>query len=306
MHSIPFFNGMRLLIGGLHSALKAADLSAICELDSRWKLSRLGIESASLEHRAAIFTCLEQITRDWPSQFLQLLKISKKPFSTWCHESSGDAFWYEALVRRECYSGRARLSLTEVDAISNWHLSQSRKLVGKKAREIAGRDIARFTRSARYGIVSNDSYEELMISLDHEIAGTQSKNERSLLLRDKVMFATARVFSLDLGDLAALKIGDFDLTAINDLPPQFNYPPITSDESKAWISWYVTTIRPSVRVNVDEQALFVSPRTGRALGPTSVSGRFCRAVGAAGLERTIKSYTWWTKHSLTPIGNLTT
>jgi len=56
-----------------------------------------------------------------------------------------------------------------------------------RSKELSGRDIDVHVPDRMPHPVSDDAYEDLLTSIDHQVAGTQDKIERACLIRDKVM-----------------------------------------------------------------------------------------------------------------------
>lgn len=132
--------------------------------------------------------------------------------------------------------------------------------------------------------VSDDVYEDLLISIVHQIVGTLDKTERACLTGDKVMFAVGRQFGLSEGKLAGLT-----LEQVCVLAPDVAR---TSAPARAWAEWYWAKMRPELQPMADVDCVFALSRTRHGFQHSAVGLRFQRMLKTARC-RLIVSYGMW-------------
>ena len=140
--------------------------------------------------------------------------------------------------------------------------------------------------------LDDDVADMLIASIDHEISRA-SKVDRGILLRDKVMFSVARCLKLKITQLASLSIEDLALA--DEEKFSFWTRLESKDAAYAMMKWYANHVRPSLALEA-EDALFISNK-GARIGANGIGMRFHRALQAANLSRSIKSWNQWIGHS---------
>lgn len=247
-------------------------------------------ERIEIPQRAILLQLACQLTVNWPQQFLQKCKAVPHPY-TLLSEGDGDIpYWLYSVMRWDLYSGKADISKTEAMAMTSVFEQQGLTCsFAQLVRKTWGRDIAHLmTRTAS---VDDDVADMLIASIDHEIARA-SKEDRGILMRDKVMFSVARCLKLKITQLASLSIKDV-ASADED-----KFSLWTRLESKvaayAMMKWYANQVRPSLAQGT-EDALFVSKK-GARIASNGIGMRFRRVLHAADLHRSILSWNQWIAH----------
>lgn len=290
MHSLVFFEGLRALIAGVSSRQTQDRLTGSLKLVG-WP--RTGLEMASLEMRRHLFQVLATLLEDWPESFVSLVRANQLRYSDLKGDSEHRAFWYEDVIRRDAARGYAPIGQEEADAIADAVELRYGRYLGTKARELSGRDIDAHVADRRLHPVSDDVYEDLLTSIDHQIAGTLDKLERACLIRDKVMFAAGRQLKLSEGALA-----DLTIERVRELTPDiealsFADVARTPAQARAWVEWYWDKMRSHLRPESVVDRIFTSARTRRGFRHSAVGLRFQRAVSDAMMSRSIHGYECW-------------
>lgn len=295
MHSLVFFDGVRELITGITSRqtlvrLKKQGDSNFVNL-AGWP--RMGLEMASLPMRRNLFQSLAVVLDNWPENFVDLIRNRGLRYSDLKGDSEQRAFWYEDVICHEAAGGYAQISQEEADAIADAVEVRYGRFSGAAARELSGRDIDAYVADRRPQPVSEEVYEDLMTSIDHQIAGTLNKMERACLIRDKVMFAVGRRLRLSEGGLA-----DLTIERVKEIVPEveklsFVDVARTPAQARAWVEWYWSKVRPQLQPVPSLDCVFTSPKTRRGLRHSAINNRFQRVVAAAMLRRSVNSYRCW-------------
>lgn len=297
MHSLVFFEGLRALIGGITSKqtqerlVRPAKLSGI-DL-SGWP--RTGLEMASLPQRLELIRLLVIVLEDWPSNFSSLIHECKLRYADLKGDSEQRPFWYEDVIRHEAGGGYALISHDEADAIAGVVEGKYGHFSVEIARALSGRDISAHIPERLPQPVSDEVYEDLLTSIDHQVAGTLDKTERACLIRDKVMFAIGRQLQLSESALA-----DLTLERVREIVPEveelsFVDAARSPGQVRAWVEWYWEKMRSQLQPRSEVACVFTSSRTRRGFGHSAVGVRFRQMVEAAMLQRSIPSYSCWSK-----------
>lgn len=292
MHSIVFFDGLRALIAGITSRHSRERLKKSIKLEdidlSDWP--RTGLEMASLSMRRELFRLLATVLERWPTNFIELIHECKLRYADLKGDSTQRSFWYEDVIRHEAGGGYASISQDEADAIADAVEVKYGRLNLRAASRLSGRDIASHVVDHLPRPISDDVYEELLTSIDHQIAGTLDEIDRACLIRDKVMFAAGRVLGLSEGALANLTLEQVRAQVSEVAVPDFSEVAKTRTQGRAWVEWYWDKIRPKLKPMPDSNFVFTSALTRRKFSHSGLGVRFQKTVEGAMLQRSICSY----------------
>lgn len=244
-------------------------------------------ERIEISHRAILLEYAWKLTVNWPEQLLKKCKAVPHPY-TLLSEGDGDIpYWLYSVMRWSLYSGKADISKTEAMAMTS--VIEQQGSTGSLARLVKktwGRDIGHLmTRTAS---LDDDVADMLIASIDHEIARA-SKEDRALLLRDKVMFSVARFLNLKITQLAFLTIKD--IASADEANFSFWTRLGSIDAAYAMMKWYANQVRPSLALDT-ENALFTS-KNGVRITANGIGMRFHRALHVANLHRAIIGWNQW-------------
>lgn len=297
MHSLVFFDGLRALIAGLMSFRTRKRLTGPTRMHGidfgSWP--KMGLEMASLQMRRELFRWLAVLLDGWPANFSSLIRENKLRYADLRGDSACRPFWYEAVIRRETRGGFALISQDEANAIAAAAETKYGRFSGTSARKLSGRDISAHVADRKVQPVSDEVYEDLLTSIDHQVAGTLDKTERACLIRDKVMFAVGRQLQLSESALA-----DLTLERVREIVPhadELSFVEVakSSGQARAWVEWYWEKVRPQLQPRPKVARVFTSSRTRCGLRHSTVGVRFRQMVEAAILQRSIPSYSSWSK-----------
>ncbi|HET7832643.1 MAG TPA: TniQ family protein [Gallionella sp.] len=295
MHSLVFFEGLRSLIAGITSRhtqerLKGTTKWSSVDL-STWPCAEL--EMASLPMRRKLFNWLASLLESWPVNFVTLIRENKLRYADLKGDSDHRSYWYEDVIRREASGGHAPISHMEAEAIAGAVEARLGRFSGTAARILSGRDIVNHVVDRLPQPISDEVYEDLLTSIDHQIAGTLDKIKRAALIRDKVMFAAGRLFGLSEAELAGLTLEQVRALVLERESPNFSDVAKTQAQARAWIEWYWKNIRPFLQPRNCTRNIFTSYRTRKGLGHSSIGAMFQQTVNRAFLQRSIRSYSCW-------------
>lgn len=295
MHSIVFFEGVRELIAGITSKQTRERLRESLLLNghvlSDWP--HMQFEMNSQSHRRDLFQALAMALEHWPANFIGLIQECHLRYADLKGDSEQRMYWYEEVIRREAGGGFAPISHVEADAIAGVVEARYGHFSGDMARMLSGRDISTHIPERLPQPVSNEVYENLLTSIDHQVAGTLDKTKRACLIRDKVMFATGRQLGLSEGALADLTLDRVRTLAPEGVELDFSEVARTPAQARAWVEWYWEKMRPQLSPENGDDCVFTSSRTRRGFRHSAVGARFQKVVNAAMLQRTIQSYGCW-------------
>jgi hypothetical protein len=283
MHSVAFFNGLRLLLSGLKHASRRR--SSTCQLRRQFSHEILSV-------RMSYMNQLDEALTEWPTKFISHVSDSKFGSSVWCCDPAVSAFWYEDFIKRQCNAGQVPIGQDESRAIANYVWHKAGKATSADIRKVTGRDLSRVLKLPETSRVSDDDCVTLLASLDHQIADCQDRSARFILLRDKFMLATSRALTLTLGQVSSLNVNDV-LCRAGDNTPNFLHPPTTPDDAYSWLSWYIVHIRNEFNPPECESGMFLCLDKGTRIKKSAISVRFKLATDSAFLSRQIPSFAHW-------------
>lgn len=300
MHSVMFFQGLRDMIAGFISKVSLQRLRRSSILDdidlSGWVKS--GLEMSPIGTRRAMFLFLARLLEEWPDSFTNHIRKCDLRYSDLRGDTDYRPFWYEDVIRRESLGGFAKISQLEAESIA----AATEKLNGqfslKRSRELFGRDIAMHVPDRLPKPISEDTYEDLLTSIDHQIAGTQDEIKRFSLIRDKIMFATGRQLHLSQTELTNLTLERVRQLVPEVVEKNFAEAARSPAQVRAWIEWYYVKLRPRLNPMSSEDRIFTSMTTRTGLKKSILGVRFQAAVNVGMMHRTIGSYRDWTRKPL--------
>lgn len=296
MHSLVLFEGLRELIAGLTTKQTRMRLKGSVKLHGQdlcdWP--NMQIEMSSQAHRRELFQVLGMLLDHWPTNIVELIHECRLRYADLKGDSAQRMYWYEDVIQREAGSGYAPIGSEQAGSIVDAVIAKNGKFSHKKAREISGRDISLHLQDRKVRPVSDDVYEDLMTSIDHQVAGTLDKTERACLIRDKVMFAAGRVLGLSEGELAELTIEQLRAIVPEEVKADFSDVARTPAQARAWVEWYWNATRPQIDPKPDINRVFTSANTRHGFGHSAVGARFHKTVDVAMMQRSISSYGCWT------------
>ena len=259
MYSPIFFEGLRVMCSGLVARRERPRMpSRLKNLkEVAESIPIRGVEYARTATRYELMQEIVALLKEWPNHFLQVMKGSLFRYST-LHGYLGNVpYWYESVIKTELKHKYSTLPKEE----------------------------------SRH--VASDVYKDLIVSIDHEIAATQNKKLRLMLLRDKFMFVIGYTLRLSANKLSTYTIDDIRKLVPQTIKVSFYEVPVTAMQGRAWCEWYLENIRPQLLPAVREKRLFVSSRTHSAMSRSLIGYRFKRAVDAALLSREIENYSFF-------------
>lgn len=276
IYSPQFFEGLRRIMRIAPASLVFSKKRPIFEL-------------ASIQQRALLLQFSMNLIAGWPSKFLMRCEEIPHAYTTLTVGGDVVPYWLQSVLRRNVYLGKAKISTEEAEAMVNMAVGSGlTKSVITQVRKLWGKDIGHLVPKGKS--VNDETAAVLIESLDHEATLAGSKN-RNLLLRDMVMFITARCLKLMPSQLTQFEIQDFEaIASAHPKPPSWMYIH-TREEADAVLHWYVLVVRPQIAAK-SERALFVSSK-GRGLSASGASARFVGAVASAGLRVRISSWQSW-------------
>lgn len=297
MHSLVLFDGVRALIAGITSRQTQERLMKSAKeinIDlGGWP--RTGLEMASLPIRRDLFRWLAIVLGNWPANFTGLIHKYKLRYADLKGDSENRSFWYEDVIRREAGGGYAPISQAEAEAIAMAVEARYGHFNITAARVLSGRDIDVYVPDRMPHPISDDIYEDLLTSIDHQVAGTLDKTERACLIRDKVMFATGRQLRLSERALAELTLDQVRMLAPESAELDFSNVAKSPAQVRAWVEWYWYKMRPQLQPEAGVNTVFTSAITRYAIRHSTVGSRFQKAVNAAMLRFSIPNYGCWTR-----------
>jgi len=295
MYAFLFFDGLRAICTGLTKKSDRNRLSnslqSIQKIAKDWPVN--GIEHAPVQARHALLAEVVDLLKNWPDNLLIAAKNSNLRYSSLSEYQNNLPFWYDGVLRKHLKHHPAPITHTEVDSIVNAIEFRNGRFHNHLARKLYGRDLSRHKKHYSHPPVSFDTYEQLLASIDHEIAGTLDKTRRLELLRNKVMFAVGRVLHLSISELSEITIEDVRVIMPTRVPSSFVESPTTLLQARAWAEWYFENVRPYLQPNSMETKLFTSLMTRRGLKRSAISAVFNKAVKTSHLHRSISCYSSW-------------
>ena len=295
MHSLVFFEGVRALIAGMTSRHTKERLRKSATLDrinlDDW--SRTRFEMMPITERRGIVDLLTLVLKKWPTNFTELIKDCRLRYCDLKGDSEQRVFWYENVIQEEAGCGYAPISKEEARAIANVVEVKHGRFSGATARRLYGHDINGRVPEYFPQPVTDDVYEELLTSIDHQVAGTLDRIERACLIRDKVMFATGRQLRLSERALAELTLDRVRVLVPEKVALDFFSVAKSPVQARAWVEWYWDRMRPQLQPEPSADHVFTSARTKCRFRRSAIGVKFHRLVEAAMLRRSIRNYGCW-------------
>lgn len=273
VYSHLYFEGIRCLISALKKFQKPENFI-------KKRFEYLNVEER-LEFLLPIFELLNQ----WPETFLKFFINKKAPYSAFTPNVNEIPYWLSSVLRTNLYQRNAVVSIPELTAIANVVEQTGCKSVSVSIRRISGRDPFKLFQTKR---VDDDTADILLASIDHRIS-TATDKERLLLLRDKVMFITARCKHLSMKELLELKT--INSSKFKTCTFSFWDRVETSSQVEAMINWYSQYSRMQLKEPLSEALFFA--HNCKPLHKSSVGARFRMAIQIAGLSRSISGWSSW-------------
>lgn len=296
MHAIIFFDGFRELVAGITGRHTQERLKSSAKLGgvnlSGWPSA--GLEMASLPLRRELFHLLAMVLEDWPVNFIRLIHECNLRYADLKGDSEQRVMWYEDVIQREAGCGHTLLvGRDEADAIANAVEIKHGHFNADMARKLSGHDIHAYVPDRLPTPVSDEVYEELLTSIDHQIAVTQDKIERACLIRDKVMFAVGRQLGLSEGKLANLTLEQVRALVSDEVELDFSDVARSPAQARAWVEWYWVKMRPQLKPKPEVDCVFTSAKTRRGFKHSAVGKRFQQVVNVGMMSRCVASYVCW-------------
>jgi hypothetical protein len=289
LHSVLFFAGLRAVAKGLLALRKEA---------GGVKVTSAGLEGLSLADRFPLFIELSEVLDAWPTNFLSRCSIAPRPFITFTRDQPTLPFWFYRVCDSDLRREVPRISDEEVAYIEAHIEWLDGRFSLARSRAIFGRDISPALSRSRTAVGSEDA-EVLAAEIDHRVAGTVGQ-ERLDLLRDKVLFVTARVLGLSRRQLARLSLADVVDDAADNADERSMLVPSTPAELRDYFVWYKKEVRPRYPTADSEPWLFLSTGSRGQMSESLIGSRFMTAVRSADMSRRIKNFAHWTFVERTP------
>nr|WP_315481921.1 TniQ family protein [uncultured Undibacterium sp.] len=281
VYSHLYFEGLRVLMLGLS------------KFDTQGS-GNTNFERASIENRLVRLRTALELLDHWPDRFLDFCARVKAPYSAFCRDSPQIPYWLGSVLRRHVFNAYASISISEMASIMQVAERDGTTSIRTRIRQVSGRDPTRFLPLTKG--IDDDVADILLASIDQEITGLNEK-KRAILLRDKVMFITARCLKLNVSQLLrhqtkSLQKKEYCMFSFWDRVE-------TWGQVEAMLCWYQNCIRPII-CSGQCTSLFTTSN-GKPLRHSAVGARFHRAVRLASLERTILDWKYWITNSKTSL-----
>lgn len=278
--SLAYFDGMHILAAGLAKLLSAKN-----------GCGTSAIEMMDRETRTAVMEKLARTVDDWPRNFVKLTKSIPGPYTHFLRDRRKGRVPYWLLSEID-NTRRSRLSIQaeERDYICALTEATMGRLTGAGARELFQRDMSRHL--SIYP-VSHDDAEMFVASIDQAISVARGKCRRDLL-RDKVMFVTARIFRLSTVQVANLELRFLSTIPIDNTIEPTGSIPQTSLELSHWMRWYLKEVRPLYRA-AQTPWLFLCDSLRGQPSDSLISARFHSALSRTDVSRRISNFSRWIK-----------
>ncbi len=272
IYSHLYLEGIRILMSGL-SKLGAPDFD------------KLKFEHATAGQRLIRLLAAFRLLENWPENFLKYCSDKKAPYSAFCPNLSETPYWLSSIFRKNLFKRYAPVSNAEFTSIIDVVEKSGCRALAAGVRQLSGRDTSRLHATLR---VDDDIADILLASIDHCISSAPGIKQLALL-RDKVMFITARCLNLSVNDLLKFDANEFT----TETSPTFSFWDRVESKSQvnAMLCWYCQYSRAQTGKYKPEALFFI--HNGKRLNKSSVGMRFKRAVQLAGLERSISSWRNW-------------
>jgi hypothetical protein len=293
MYSTLYFDGLRALIAGLTSrrSIQRMVQHGRCNELTLCAWPRAGFEFATLEDRKSLVAWLSKLLHDWPRHLRALIHDAKLRYADLIGDSKTRPYWVECVIKDEASGGFATISKDELLSITYAVEKRYGLFSLEGARALSGRDLSNHL--PKRSFVSDEIYEDLLVAIDHLIAGTLDEAERVCLIQDKIMFAAGRLLGLTERALANLTLSRLKLFAPTKAELDFSRAANTSSQVRSWIEWYWDTIRPRLHPAANVDQVFISIKTHRGFKHSAIGRHFQQLVESTSMRRAVGSYDCW-------------
>ena len=279
LHSLAYFTGLRVLAAGIARMINTEEESA-----------RPQLEAMDISARSHLMQRLAETVRNWPESFITLTSGMKRPYTHFFRDKDRlqVPLWLQEAgdqIRR----GHLSFSKEERDYVFAMTEATTGRLTSKAARGLFKRDISRLLREPA---VNQEDASWFIASIDQSISGSSGKHRRDLL-RDKVLFTTARVCRLSIPEVIALNTGFADTLGDESQEPVCDVPESKSDLAR-WMRWYLKEVRSQYQ-SAGTPWLFVCDTERGQLSDSLVSARFQAALTQSGISRRISNFRRWSQ-----------
>ncbi|WOI46514.1 TniQ family protein [Acidovorax sp. BLS4] len=275
LHSVLFFNGIQPVTEALVSKVVGV---------------RGGIDTAPLRARREAMEKLRELLVSSPAEICGITKYYGLTYTDCIRKKESPPSWllkhFSDLKLRQ----NRRQTPEEFATIARILGAKVGRVSPTMAKLYFGIDATRKLPSYFYSSVSDNAFEQLMVSLDHLISETSDQPGRLALLQDKLAYSLVRIMGL-----TAPRLADITLDEAAQLLPRRNFlrhpgfrpVPTTSEELRDHLWWHIRKIRPTIVGAENTPRLFVSCYTGRPMKVTVFGTRFTRALKRTRLESLI-------------------
>lgn len=278
LHSMAYFEGMRILASGIAKLLNHSQ-----------PLGSVGLELMEHSSRKLVTEHLARTVEEWPRGFTELAASMRHPYAHFLKDRSRAQLPLWLLDEAD----RTRRSAAAMTAEERSYICTATEAVtgrfsAPRARALFGRDMSAHLRTLP---VSEEDAETFVASIDHTISVARGRQRRDLL-RDKVLFVTARVLGMSAVQISKLEVSFADDLLANRPAQAPSDVPKTPPELGAWMRWYVDEIRPQFRA-ADTPWLFLCDGEHGHASDSLVSARFQAALDRSGISRRIGNFSRW-------------
>jgi hypothetical protein len=279
LHSLAYFTGLRVLATGLARMINAERGPAAPQL-----------EAMDIATRYLLMQRVAATVSNWPEAFVTLTNGMPRPYTHFFRDRDRTQvpLWLQEAgdqIRRGSFS----FSKEERSYVFAMTEATTGRLTSKAARSLFKRDISRLLREPA---VDQEDASWFIASIDQSIAGASGKHRRDLL-RDKVLFVTARVCRLSIPEVISLNISFADALGDESQEPAWDVPQTKSDLAR-WMRWYFKDVRSQYR-SAGSPWLFVCDTERGQLSDSLVSARFQAAITQSGISRRISNFRRWSQ-----------
>lgn len=279
LHSLAYFTGLRVLATGLARMMSAEGGPTASQL-----------EAMDIAARCLLMQRLAETVSRWPEAFMTLTSGMPHPYTHFFRDKGRMQvpLWLQEAgdqIRRGSFS----FSKEERSYVFAMTEATTGRLTGKAARSLFKRDISKQLRAPA---VNQEDASWFIASIDQSIAGATGQRRRDLL-RDKVLFVTARVCRLSVPEVISLDVSFADGSSAGSQEPVWDVPQTKSDLAR-WMRWYLKDVRSQYR-SAGTPWLFVCDTARGQLSDSLVSARFQAAVTQSGISRRISNFRRWSQ-----------
>jgi hypothetical protein len=287
LHSVAFLNGVRILIRAARRiANRKGSSESISSFEQASKIGQAEFEALPLTQRRVLMTELAEMLASGPNGIAPFLRQHRVIYSQVCTCQDETPYWLLQALLPLKRSQHPERSPEETQAIADAVERRAGFYSPEAAREMFSAHLApRMLPQSHRAVVSDDAYELLMASIDHDIGDTFDKKLRFALLQDKVMYGLLRCTKVTTAELATAIVDC--VTFIPDEEPNFETEPRTEKQALLRLAWHVKRERSRLSWTTGHSNVFLSPYTLRPIGSTAIQDRFKKAVNRACLNSSI-------------------